>query len=145
MKNLFYCLLISIPVCAFISGCSSGNSDSSFKLEKGEYNFVMNDSNKIKLADGIINIKSYSKDKISGTYEFTKKYKDFDGFDVMNGEFSGEISKAENKVFINTNPKIADSNVFWNLEFKKSGLTGSWVHSVFRGNASRGYVKITSR
>lgn len=143
MKNLFFYLLISLPVIV-IAGCSSGNSDSSFELKKGEYKFVMTDSNKAMLADGIINIKSYSNDKISGTYKFTKKHKAFDGFDVMNGEFSGEVSKKENKVFINTNPKIADSNVFWNLKFTKSGLSGSWVHSVFRGSSGRGFVKIMS-
>ncbi|MBV6477896.1 MAG: hypothetical protein HGGPFJEG_00641 [Ignavibacteria bacterium] len=143
MKKSFYFFFIFIPA-VILAGCSSGNSDSSFTLEKGDYKFIMTDSLKSKLAEGILTVKTISKDKFSGTYKFTKKHKDFSGLEVMNGEFSGEINKAENKVFINTNPRIADSNVFWNLKFTKSSLSGSWVHSVFRGTSSGGYVKITS-
>jgi len=142
MEKLFIIFIISISAIIY-SGCSSGNSEGSFKLEKGNYKFSMTDSLKSKLAEGTLSVKTVSSGKISGTYVFTKKYKDFDGSYVMNGEFSGDINKSENKVFINTNPRIADNNVFWNLEFGKSGLSGSWVHSVFRGTSSRGFVKIT--
>jgi hypothetical protein len=123
--------------------CSSSNESSNFIFSAGKYKFSMTDSTGKKLADGSLNVKTYSGNDISGTYEFTNIYvKDFPGLSAMDGEFSGTVNKAEKRVFINTNPKIADSNVFWNLDIKKSSLSGEWVYSVFRGTGNKGKVKI---
>lgn len=143
MNKIKLIFSVIIPL-LFISGCSSSNSTTGFEFGKGKYRFTMSDSTGSKLAEGILNVVSYSNNKISGTYDITKKYKEFDGIEVMNGEFSGDINKTEKTVFINTNPKIADANVFWNMKFTKSGLSGTWIYSVFRGNATGGKVKITN-
>lgn len=141
MKKIFYVFSFAV-VSLILSSCSSSNSESSFVLEKGKYKFLMSDSSNVKIAEGELNVTGFEGDKISGNYKFKIKYKNINAFDVMNGEFSGDVNKKENKVFINTNPRIADANVFWNLKFTKSNLKGSWVYSLFRGNSTGGFVKI---
>lgn len=144
MIKFIVCVLFIYGVIV-VSGCSSGNENSSFSFGKGKYNFVMSDSTGKEYARGIINVEKYSKGEISGTYEFKEiSQKDFDGLSSMEGEFSGDVNDKEKTVFVNTNPKIADSNVFWNLKIKKNSLSGSWQYSVFRGKMNGGKVKITN-
>lgn len=144
MIKLFFIFLF---ICGFFisNGCSSGNDETAFVFGKGKYNFVMSDSTGKEFIRGILNVEKYDKGQISGKYEFKKiSNKDFDGFSSMNGEFSGDVNDKEKTVFINTNPRIADSNVFWNLKLRKNNLSGSWQYSVFRGKMNGGKVKITS-
>ena len=137
--------ILFLTICGLIiAGCSSGNVSSPFKFGKGKYKFTMTDSSGTELLRGVLNVISYENDKFSGTYEFTKiSDKSFEGFTSMNGEFSGDLNPNDKRVFINTNPRIADSNVFWNLKIRSSGLSGGWNYSVFRGRSQGGLVKIT--
>lgn len=141
--SLFIQLSIFITALA-ATGCSSSEEEqSSFKFGIGKYRFTMSDSTGKKMAEGTLEVKTYSSDKISGTYSFTNVYeKDFNGFSSMDGLFEGNVIPAEKKVFINTNPRIADSNVFWNMLIKKNSVSGEWNFSVFRGSMSKGKVKI---
>lgn len=138
MSVLFSSLLI-------IVSCSAGESSSGFSFGKGKYNFKMTDSSGKEMLTGILYVKTFNTDNsISGTYEFKKiSDKDFPGYSSMEGEFSGNVDNSTRMVFINTNPRIADANVFWNLKIKKSSLSGGWNYSTFRGKASGGLVKIT--
>ena len=138
-------IILFLTVCGLIiAGCSSGNESSPFKFGMGKYKFTMTDSSGTELLRGTLNVISYENDKFSGTYEFTKiTDKNFEGFSSMNGEFSGDLNPKDRTVFINTNPRIADSNVFWNLKIRSSGLSGGWNYSVFRGRSQGGLVKIT--
>ncbi len=127
-----------------ITGCSSGYENAPFSFGVGQYQFSMLDSAGNKLADGTLNVKNYSNNQFSGSYKFKNIYKaNFSGLSAMSGEFSGEINKTDKKVFINTNPKIADSNVFWNLIVKNNSLSGDWTFSQFNGISNRGRIKIT--
>ncbi len=144
IRNILY--LIQFSILIIISGCSSGEVATSppFKFGFGEYNFTMSDSSGKALLKGIINVTGVSDDKISGVYTFKNVYDyDFPGLSSMDGNFEGNIIQSEKKVFINTNPGIADSNVFWNLEMKKKYLEGEWTFSVFRGSMNKGKIKIT--
>ncbi|MEO8447285.1 MAG: hypothetical protein ABI528_07295 [bacterium] len=124
-------------------GCSTSYDESAFTLGVGNYKFTMTDSTGNKLAEGNLVIKTYKNTDISGTYEFTNIFQnDFRGLSAMDGEFSGTVNKTEKRVFINTNPRIADSNVFWNMDIKKSSLNGDWIYSMFRGTGNKGKVKI---
>lgn len=130
----------------FASGCSSSSDDSTFTFGKGSYNFVMYDSTGKKvMIKGIMNVAEYSGDKITGTLEYTNVYDSaFNGYSSMSREFEGNVIKKEKKVWVNTNPRIADSNVFWNMKIGKSSLKGEWTYSVFRGQGgSKGKIKIT--
>jgi len=125
-------------------GCSSSSSESNFTFGLGKHEFTMSDSSGTKLAEGTLNVKTYAKNEVSGTYTFTKVYNElFPGFSTMEGEFDGNVNLGDKIVFINTNPKIADSNVFWRMRIRKDGLSGGWIYSVFRGKTSGGLVKVT--
>ncbi len=125
------------------TGCSSSEEESAFKFGIGKYRFTMSDSTGKKMAEGTLEVKTYASDKISGTYEFTNIYeKDFPGLSAMDGLFEGNVIPAEKKVFINTNPRIADANVFWNMLIKKNSVSGEWNFSVFRGEMNKGKVRI---
>ncbi|HMS34538.1 MAG TPA: hypothetical protein PKC91_10670 [Ignavibacteria bacterium] len=124
-------------------GCSSSEDESAFKFGIGKYRFTMSDSTGKKMAEGTLEVKTYASDKISGTYEFTNVYvKDFPGQSTMDGLFEGNVIPSEKKVFINTNPRIADANVFWNMLIKKNSVSGEWNYSVFRGEMNKGKVRI---
>jgi len=127
-------------------GCSSSSSEANFTFGIGNYKFSMSDSLGSKLLEGTLNVKTYSNNKISGTYKYSKVYNsEFDGYSTMDGEFEGDINSSEKIVFINTNPKIADSNVFWRMRIRKDGLSGGWIYSAFRGTTSGGFVKVTKK
>jgi hypothetical protein len=129
----------------FASGCSSSSDDSTFIFGKGSYNFTMYDSTGKKIMiKGIMKVVSYQDDKISGTLEYTNVYDDnFSGYSSMSKEFEGNVIRKDKKVWINTNPRIADSNVFWNMSIGKSSLNGEWSYSMFRGSGSKGKIKVT--
>lgn len=140
----FTIIFFFLIACLLQSSCSSSSENSSFIFGKGKYRFTMSDSSGTTLLDGVLTVKSYEKDQITGTYTFTKIHDDgFAGFTSMSGEFSGSVNSAEKIVFINTNPKVADSNVFWKMKIKKSGLFGNWNYSIFRGASFGGLVKVT--
>lgn len=139
------CFLLIFFIITMITGygCSSSYEENGFTLGVGDYKFTMTDSTGKKLAEGKLVIKTYKNTDISGTYEFTNIYQnDFPGLSAMDGEFSGTVNKPEKRVFINTNPRIADSNVFWNMDMKKSSLSGDWMYSMFRGTGNKGKVKV---
>jgi hypothetical protein len=129
----------------FASGCSSSDSDPVFKFGKGKYNFTMSDSTgSKKMIQGIMNVVTYSEDKFTGTLEYTNVYdENFNGYSSMSKEFEGNVNMKEKVVWINTNPRIADSNVFWNMKIGKSSLNGEWSYSIFRGQGTKGKIKIT--
>lgn len=138
-RALIYLTLLILPVV----GCTSSNYEGNFKFGIGKYKFTMKDSLGNKIAEGTLNVDTLNGNDISGKYEFTKIYQnDFPGMSTMNGEFGGNILKKEKRVFINTNPKIADSNVFWNLDVKEKYLSGQWTYSTFRGKQTKGKIKI---
>lgn len=143
-KYIFLFIQFSILMTVITTtGCSSSNEQAAFKFGIGKYRFNMSDSTGKKMAEGTLEIKTYASDKISGTYEFTNIIeKDFPGLSTMDGVFEGNVIPSEKKVFINTNPRIADANVFWNMLIKKNSVSGEWNFSVFRGSMKKGKVKI---
>ena len=142
LKTFF--IITQIAISIFLYSCSSSNDNSSFNFGIGKYKFTMWDSTGKKLLEGTLEVKTFSNEQISGTYEFKKIYYDkFPGFNSMNGQFDGNIDNTGKKIFINTNPKIADSNIFWNLTIKRTLLSGQWNYSTLRGTVGKGKVKIT--
>ena len=143
IKGIF--LITQFLILTLAIGCSSSKEGSDFKFEKGKYKFSMKDSTGKTILKGTMNMTAMDKDNnISGTYDITNVYnKDFPGLGTMDGVFGGNIIPAEKKVFINTNPRIADSNVFWNMTMKGNSVSGEWNYSVFRGSSWKGKITIT--
>ncbi|MEO6695223.1 MAG: hypothetical protein ABIY50_10580 [Ignavibacteria bacterium] len=138
------CTITYLAVSIWLLGCTSSENEPGFTFGTGKYKFNMSDSSGTKLAEGTLNVSTYDKNKISGTYTFTKVYNDkFPGYSSMDGAFGGDVNSPDKIVFMNTNPRIADSNVFWKMRIRKDGLSGGWYYSVFRGQLAGGLVKIT--
>ncbi|MFA5404464.1 MAG: hypothetical protein WC358_05980 [Ignavibacteria bacterium] len=142
MKKLYFLLLL--PLLYFYGctgGCSTSCSSESCKdLVCGKYFYTMTDSVDNKLIEGVINISDCEGDKIGGTYSKDKIYNDnFLGFSSMTGFFSGNVKVNEKKASINTNPKIADNNIFIGFDIKNESLTGKWTFSTMRGKIGWGY------
>jgi len=142
LTNVFLGIMLMVIISA--SSCSSSEESDDFNFGKGKYRFKMSDSTGKALVSGIIEVKTYVNEDITGTLLVTKNYvDDFPGFTSMSNDFSGNINRVEKTVFINTNPKIADSNVFWNMELGSNSVSGEWRYSIFRGNTTFGKIKIT--
>ena len=119
-------------------GCvNSGNT--SVALLSGNYKYALTDSLNAKLVEGVITFKDFTDNKISGTYTKEKIMTgNFPGYSTMQGNFGGTFDAKENKGFINTNPKIADRNIFINFEIKNDSLTGEWSLSTMMGIQNHG-------
>lgn len=133
MKKTFlgftYLLLALIIV-----SCSSSQPSSS-RISIGDYTFTMYDSaNKIILS-GTMTVSNIVNMEISGTYKITNVAQpDFQALSALSDKFSGNIDSLTSTVFINTNPMIADANVFFNLRYNytETKFVGEWRYSVFR-------------
>lgn len=149
MKKIYFLFLL--PIIYFygcMGGCTSSCSLESCKdLVCGKYYYTMLDSNDNKLIEGIINMSDCDGNQIGGTYSKDKIYNDnFPGYKSMLGFFSGNVDVKDKKGFINTNPKLADNNIFINFEIKKDSLTGKWTYTNLVGTIARGNfyaVKVT--
>jgi len=141
MKKLY--LLLLLPLVIYY-GCTGGCTtsctlESCSDLISGKFNYTMLDSSDTKLLEGTLKINDYDNEKISGTYTKDKVYADnFPGYASMTGFFSGNVDVKEKKAFINTNPKLADNNIYINFEIKKDSLAGKWTYSTMLGKISTG-------
>jgi hypothetical protein len=141
MKKLYFLLLLPL---LYFYGCTGGcttscTSESCKDLICGKYYYTFSDSLDNKLVEGVINVSDCEGDKISGTYSKDKIHNDsFSGYSSLKGFFSGNVDVKEKKAFINLNPKIADNNIFVNVEIKKETLSGKWTYSTMRGKIGWG-------
>lgn len=139
MKIIIRFLLL--PVLVLLYSCSSSNNVKTVDLKKGDYSYVISDSIGTSLVEGVIKIDAIKKDevtvnyRISGTYTITKMTEDtsYTGFSTMKGgEYSGFYIDSLKMLSINTNPKIADANVFINAKVNGNEMKGGWSFSTFR-------------
>ncbi|MCC6866121.1 MAG: hypothetical protein IT280_08175 [Ignavibacteria bacterium] len=126
------------------NACTSSESDNSIPIKKGRYNFTLNDSAGNNLIAGEMMFSKITKQKdvgednyvIEGSYTVTKVNTDttYKGFSTMNGgELKGYYNAKSKMININTNPRIADANVFLNGKVTGTSITGGWNYSTFRG------------
>ena len=127
-KANLLCLLLIIS----IVGCSGPTkSDSGLK---GDYEFTMYDSANSKIAGGDLTIESHIGEKVTGTYKFTNLVSEFSGYGTMRGKFEGKVNESEKMILINTNPGVADNNIYFNVKIEKNKLEGEWYYTGFRQN-----------
>ena len=114
-----------------MAGCSSSSSDS--YLQKENYVFTMYDDANSIIATGTLTVKSYKDNAISGDYELTTVVKEFDGYKSMSGnKFTGKVNSSDRSALINTNPNMADNNVYFNVKIKSNRLEGDWYYTALR-------------
>lgn len=142
--------VLSLVAAIFISSCSGSDSEKKVSLKTGKYSYVISDSTGASLVEGEMQINTITKQKesgmendyiVGGSYTITKNTADstYMGFSTMNGgEMTGYYNDERKFININTNPRIADANVFINAFLKKGNLEGGWHYSTFRGAHNEG-------
>jgi hypothetical protein len=140
-----FCIILAL---ALVS-CSGSDSTTKVKIKKGEYSYILTDSANTTLVEGILKIDAVTKMKdvgqdmysVTGSYTIDKMTDDtaYVGFSSMRaGDYKGFYNLLTNSVNINTNPQIADANVFINADVKSGSIEGSWSFSTFRGSSKEG-------
>jgi hypothetical protein len=125
-------------------GCNTGKVEyAEVNFSKpDEYFFIMEDSVKTTIAEGTLKIVEIQDSVVSGTYNFSKVYKEnFSGYSSMKGIFSGFFYVYSNKAFLDMNPKIADNNVYVSVSIFSKSIEGEWYHSSLVGTSSKGRFK----
>ncbi|MEO8513072.1 MAG: hypothetical protein ABI543_05910 [Ignavibacteria bacterium] len=139
--------LLSIVFVLVFNSCSGSDSEKSLSLKNGKYSYVISDSSGNSLVEGQIMLDKFTQQKdtkdyvVNGSYTVSKMTTDtsYHGFSSMNpGELTGYYNDSKKFININTNPKIADANVFINANIKSSNLEGGWYYSSFRGSDKEG-------
>lgn len=140
--------ILSIVFVIVLNSCSGSDSEKSTSLKKGKYSYSLTDSTGTVLVEGEMNFNAFTLQKdskddyvVAGSYTVTNMTKDtsYHGFATMNGgDLSGYYNNTKKFININTNPKIADANVFINANLKSGLLTGGWYYSTFRGVGNEG-------
>lgn len=133
MKKAFLCFAYFLSAVILFS-CSSSQTSSS-RISIGDYTFTMYDSADKIILSGTMTVSNIVNMDISGTYKITNLAQpDFQALSALSNKFSGSMDSLTSAVFINTNPMIADANVFFNLryDYTEAKFIGEWRYSVFR-------------
>jgi hypothetical protein len=140
-------ILLSITAVFFMYSCSGSDSGKTYSLKTGEYNYVISDSSGYSLVEGVMKIDSIKKElfpgsnEVTGSFTVTKTNKDtsYHGLTSLSAnELKGYYNDSARTININTNPQIADANVFINANVSSKELKGSWYYSTFRGQNKEG-------
>lgn len=139
--------ILSIVLVIVFNSCSGSDTEKTTTLKTGKYNYTLTDSAGTILVDGEMMLDKITKQKdvpdymVTGSYTIKTMTTDtsYHGFSTMSGgELTGYYSDEKKFLNINTNPRIADANVFINVSVKSSLLEGSWYYSTFRGMDKEG-------
>jgi uncharacterized protein YifE (UPF0438 family) len=141
-------------VAVLLISCSGSNTDNSISLKTGKYSYVISDSAGNPLVEGIIKLDSAKNElyrnnyKVNGSFTITKNTADT-SYHGLSGLSAGELSAYYNDstkfININTNPRIADANVFINAYVKGKEIKGGWHFSTLRGNKEGGLFKAVTK
>ncbi len=145
-----YLLALTIICAVAFSSCSGSDTDNGPGLKKKSYVYSLTDSSSVVLAEGTMDITSISKSTVTGmrnTYDVKGTYTVgnvttdtmYTAFSTMTGgEMTGLYNDSLKTIWINTNPSIADANVFINANVTSSKMKGDWYFSTFRGKDKQG-------
>ena len=94
------------------------------------------------MATGSFEIKNINGKDISGTYIFDKVYTQSQIIKAgETREMTGSLSDDRKQVFINANPKLADSNIFLRITAGLLSYSGEWSYSTMMGVLDKGRIK----
>jgi len=117
----------------------SGSEYGKYKLQTGNYSFVVTDSLGKHLVEGDLILNRTELNRVYGSYEVTKKYVDkLPGMSMSKGIFEGTYDSIKGLVSLNLNPKMADANIFVTARIYRTSLAGEWIYSTILGTRGRG-------
>ena len=141
--TIFFASLAAV----LLVSCSGSNTDISISLKTGKYSYVISDSAGNPLVEGVIKLDSARNElyrnnyKVNGSFTITRNTADtsYHGLYSLNaGELAAYYNDSTKFININTNPKLADANVFINAYIKGKEINGGWSFSTFRGTKNEG-------
>jgi hypothetical protein len=126
----------------YFFSCSGSQNKAPGAIKEGKYNFMLSDSMENKISDGELTIQFGKAGKIFGKYTITKQYVEkINGISGSKGNFEGTVNDTLQTIFINMNPRIADSNMFINAKANGDSLNGDWNFSTLFGIQQKGKFK----
>lgn len=149
--------VLSIVMAVIFNSCSGSDSETKLSLKTGKYNYILTDSSGTSLVEGTMQLDTFIVQTvgssrrdyvISGSYTVSKMTDDtsYIAFSSLNpGELKGYYNDSTKFININTNPKIADANVFLNAIVLKGDMKGGWHYSTFRGTRQEGGLFTATR
>jgi len=141
------CFLLIASVAFIYSSCSGSDSTDSPALKKGNYSYTISDSSGKSLVEGMLKIDSVKKEPkstdyvVMGSYTITKMTNDTTYMSLSalrEGDLRGYYNESLKFININTNPQIADANVFINATVNGNNIKGGWSFSTFRSGHAEG-------
>ena len=136
--------LLFFILALIISGCTGSSNDPN--SQKDVYSFSMYDSLDAVIAKGTMTVDKRESESISGTYSFTSVINEFTGYGAMKkGKFTGKINKAEKMILIDTNPGVADNNVYFNVRIWQDRMEGDWYYTALRQHMTYNKVVLTKK
>lgn len=146
--------IASLLIAVLLVSCGGSSTKTvNPKLKKGKYSYILTDSLNAPLVEGVMTVDAVTKTDIggknmynvTGTYTITNITTDtsYTAFSTMRpGDYKGFYNDSLRTVNINTNPQIADANVFITSDVRTDGLSGWWNFSTFRGTQNQaGFFK----
>lgn len=151
-------IMLCIICASMFGGCSGSEKEVKPKLKTGAYDYILTDSAGTKLVSGVMNVVTVKRSAVgedknsydfAGTYTVDYKTTDtlYQGFETMDGgDYKGMYNHKLKSIWVNTNPMIADANVFLNGTAAGNMWSGSWNFSTFRGTRQEaGFFTATYR
>ena len=133
-------LLFLVLIC-ILSGCSGTEYS-----KNDVYNFSMYDSLNAVISKGTMTVDERDVNSMSGTYSFTSVINEFTGYGAMKkGKFTGKINKEEKMILIDTNPGVADNNVYFNVRVWQDRIEGEWYYTGLRQHMTYNKVVLTKK
>jgi hypothetical protein len=147
--------ILGLIAVLFFCSCSGSDTPESISLKKGRYSYVMSDSSGKTLVEGMMMLDTISRMQSSRNYTISGSYTvssvdtsmHFKSLAALNpGPLTAFYDDSMKTLNINTNPMIADANVFVNALVSSGKLNGTWYYSTFRGGGIEGgFFKATKQ
>ena len=141
--RLIYALL-SILIMTTVYSCTNTNCstfdlDTYYLQEHTDYRFTMLTQENIPIADIMVSVTTRDRYNINGNCSIILSYTDtVVNLSSIKGAFSAKESEDDNRVYLNTNPKIADGNIIFDFRLDKDKVVGEWYYSTMKGKKASG-------
>lgn len=137
--KLFFLLTFILLGCSSSSDVPKSTKTKNNVFAGSKYSIVFFDSLDNKLCEGTLTFDKYDPASSSGNIKIDRRFVEvFKGSDLINGSFTGSTVRETLQLVLP--PKVADYNVYINLNKNSSGFLGSWTFTTKKGNENKGKV-----
>ena len=121
------------------TNCSTFDLDTYYLQENTDYRFTMLTQENVPVADIMVSVTTRDRYNINGNNSIIIAYTDtVVSLSSIKRAFSAKEEEDDNRVLLNTNPKIADGNIFFDFRLDKNRVEGQWYYSSMKGKKASG-------